>query len=195
MATAAWTTVAFSIADHAPRGLRAQVRAELEMLRFAPLHDGLWVSPVPPSAALRAVLTANRAVSSTIIHGTADTNAGLRPPIAAWDLAGLRRVYDDFLAAFEPLHARLHRDGLDDREALVARVRVAYRWFVIATTDPDLPAELLPANWPRNDAHAIYADLFDLLGPPAADRVRHIFSQRAPSLAALVAHAPRHQTG
>lgn len=186
-----WTTVSFSIDDHAPRHVRDDVRSELVMLHFAALHDGLWVSPAPPSGALRTVLASHPAVSSSIFHGSADDSPGLTSPISAWDLAAMRRMYDEFRTTFGPLRQQLHDTGLNDRDTLVARVRVTYRWFVIATTDPDLPAELLPDDWPRNEAHAIYADLFDRLGHQAADRVRHVLQRRAPGLVPLVTQAPR----
>jgi phenylacetic acid degradation operon negative regulatory protein len=179
-----WTTVSFSVADNAPADTRSRVRSGLEVLRFAPLHDGLWVSPFPPSDALVAVLTADPAVSSTVVRGRAEES--FVSPVTAWDLTEPRRIYDEFLATFRPIHQRLAQRPLSDREALIARVRVAYRWFVIATTDPDLPAVLLPADWPRDEAHAIYSDLFQRLGPQSAKRFRKIIAARSPDLAALV---------
>ena len=78
--------------------------------------------------------------------------------------------------------------SMSDRDALVARIQVAYRWFVIATVDPNLPAELLPSDWPRNAARDIFVDLYDELGPRAEARVREIVRRFAPELSERVTH-------
>jgi DNA-binding transcriptional regulator PaaX len=31
--------------------------------------------------------------------------------------------------------------------------------------DPDLPDQLLPAQWPRDEARAMFVELYDLLAP------------------------------
>src|SRR5690606_26046193 len=42
----------------------------------------------------------------------------------------------------------------------------------LALTDPQLPDELLPADWPRNTARARVVEAYDALGPLAELRVR-----------------------
>ncbi len=41
-------------------------------------------------------------------------------------------------------------------------------WLLIALEDPDLPDELLPATWPRDDARALFVELHDLIAPLGA---------------------------
>lgn len=182
-----WTMLALSISDDARR-VRLQLRSELELLGYAQLYDGVWVSPYPPNERLRATLAAHPEVTCTVVVGPADVDTDGRAPETAWDMAPLRSQYDHFFATFTPLQQQMRAGVMTEREALVARIQVAYRWFVIATTDPDLPAELLPSDWPRNAARDIFAELFDQLGDRAEARVRQIVQSFAPDLSHLVTH-------
>ncbi len=178
-----WTLVAFSIRDDCA-ALRARMRAGLETLRFGALHDGLWVSPYPPTEQLRLTLGEFAEIRCTVIVGH-EVLDGVSPT-AAWDTTTLRAVYDDFVATFTPVRDRMHAGTLSDTEALVAHIQVTYRWFVLATTDPDLPASLLPGDWPRNDAHRLFAQLVDGVGPQAERRVAELIARFAPELGRLV---------
>ena len=179
-----WTMVAFSIADDSRR-VRLRLRSALELLGYAALYDGVWVSPYPPNDRLEATLSSYAEVSCTVIVGPVEAGVS---PASAWDLAPLRALYDRFISTFAPITMRMRTGTMSDRDALVARIQVAYRWFVIATVDPDLPAELLPNDWPRNAARDIFVNLFDELGPRAEARVREIVQHFAPELKELVTH-------
>ncbi len=179
-----WTMVAFSIADDTRR-VRLQLRSALELLGYAALYDGVWVSPYPPNDRLQATLNSHAEVSCTVIVGPVDA---IVSPASAWDLVPLRALYDRFISTFAPVRKQMRSGSISDRDALVARIQVAYRWFVIATVDPDLPAELLPSDWPRNAARDIFVDLYDELGPRAEARVREIVQRFAPQLSERVTH-------
>ena len=179
-----WTMVAFSIADDSRR-VRLRLRSALELLGYAALYDGVWVSPYTPNDRLEATLSSYAEVSCTVIVGPVEAGVS---PASAWDLAPLRALYDRFISTFAPITMRMRTGTMSDRDALVARIQVAYRWFVIATVDPDLPAELLPNDWPRNAARDIFVNLFDELGPRAEARVREIVQHFAPELKELVTH-------
>jgi phenylacetic acid degradation operon negative regulatory protein len=182
-----WTVVAFSISDDIRR-IRLRLRSALELLGYAPLYDGVWVSPYPPNDRLQATLNSYAEVSCTVIVGPVDAGEDRVSPASAWDLAPLRALYDRFISTFAPVTTQMRSGSMSDRDALVARIQVAYRWFVIATVDPDLPAELLPGDWPRNPARDIFVDLYDELGPQAEARVRKILRRFAPELSERVTH-------
>jgi phenylacetic acid degradation operon negative regulatory protein len=65
-------------------------------------------------------------------------------------------------------------------------------WRTFPNHDPDLPAELLPADWPRAAARDLFVEIYDTLGPLAEFRVKQIVAEFDPGLAELVAH---HRTG
>jgi phenylacetic acid degradation operon negative regulatory protein len=73
-------------------------------------------------------------------------------------------------------------------DALIARTRVMDEWRAFPGLDPDLPADLLPAAWPRAAARELFIGCYDLLGPLAALRVRQIIARYSPELAGRAAY-------
>ncbi|HEY6312844.1 MAG TPA: PaaX family transcriptional regulator C-terminal domain-containing protein, partial [Streptosporangiaceae bacterium] len=73
-------------------------------------------------------------------------------------------------------------------DALIARTRVMDEWRAFPGLDPDLPAELLPAAWPRAAARELFIGCYDLLGPLAAKRARQIITRYSPELAGRAAY-------
>jgi phenylacetic acid degradation operon negative regulatory protein len=183
-----WSLVAFSIPeDH--RAVRDELRKALRWLGFAPLYDGLWVAPRDRAGEVMARLADLGISTATAFRATAVP--GGEPseiPARAWDLAGLRRRYEEFIA-----YARLLRDQtaageITPMDALVARTRVMNEWRAFPAMDPDLPGELLPAAWPRAVARELFITCYDLLGPLAVRRVRQIIARYSPELAGRAAY-------
>ena len=56
-------------------------------------------------------------------------------------------------------------------------------WRSFPALDPDLPGELLPADWPREQARQLFIATYDDLGPLAQRRVQQILARYAPDLA------------
>lgn len=178
-----WTSVAFSVPEH-QRSIRHQLRAKLRWLGFAPLYDGLWVSPRPLGSEVKAILDEVAVASATVLIGREfGTGVEYGHPIDAWDLDGVRAQYLEFIARMEPIRARLLAGSVSPSEALQARTRVMDEWRSMPNIDPELPAELLPSQWPRADARAIFRAVYDGLGDPATVRVRQIVAAHAPELA------------
>jgi phenylacetic acid degradation operon negative regulatory protein len=51
----------------------------------------------------------------------------------------------------------------------------AYRQFPIV--DPELPIELMPANWPRAKAREVFVAVYDGLAPQAQEHVRTLVTR------------------
>lgn len=184
-----WTMVAFTVPED-QRRLRPMLRARLQSLGFAPLYDGLWVSPHAPGHELDIALQIAPPKSCTVIRA-AELPARARLAVAsAWNLDDLGASYAEFVRTFRPVLRRLQSGRTGSTEALVSRTRANYRWFVFAVTDPDLPEALLPRRWPRAAAHDLFVDLVDGLASLAVDRVREIVSKYDPALGKLVRLRP-----
>ena len=180
-----WTMVAFTVPED-QRRLRPMLRGRLQSLGFAPLYDGLWVSPHAPDNELDIALKIAPSQSCTVIRAT-ELPSGSRLSVAsAWNLDELGASYDEFIATFRPVLRRLDSGRLSPTEALVARTRANYRWFVFAVTDPDLPGALLPRRGPRAAAHDLFTALVDGLALLSVERVREIISKYHPDLGRLV---------
>jgi phenylacetic acid degradation operon negative regulatory protein len=180
-----WVVAAFSVPER-QRGLRHAVRTRLHWLGFAPLYDGMWISARPVAADARRVLTDLGVRQSTVLRSEAVGPLDTDTIVAAWDLDEVRRVYASFTDRFTPLHRRISKGAIGTREALVARTEVMDIWRTLPGLDPELPAELLPEDWPSATAHRLFVEIYDALGPLAEIRVRKIVAEHAPRLANLV---------
>lgn len=160
--------MAFSVAENL-RQNRHVLRSHLRALGFAPFYDGLWIaayadthevtrqlSEVPDAdvAVFRATLANQSHVAFTKLFDT-------------WKLDEVRAEYEDFISAFGPLKARVVEDSVAPAEAFVARTRLMDAWRVFPRIDPDLPDEILPADWPRSTARELCAAIYDALQPTA----------------------------
>jgi phenylacetic acid degradation operon negative regulatory protein len=187
-----WTVAAFSVPEE-QRALRHALRTRLRWLGFAPLYDGMWVSPHDAVGQALEVLSDLEVERATVMLGTVPSGgpqAGA--PIAAWDLDHIRKLYDGFVEEHEPLLERVRQGGVGASEALITRTALMDIWRNFPNLDPELPDQLLPSGWPRRQARGIFAEVYDGLGPLAEARVKQVVSKHAPELTGFVSH---HTTG
>jgi phenylacetic acid degradation operon negative regulatory protein len=191
-----WSLVAFSIPEE-HRSARDELRKALRWLGFAPLYDGLWVSPrdhadqVIGRLADLGISTATAFRATALpLPGGSPVGAAAAPDISAraWDLSGLQERYDAFNTFAGLLRDQTEAGRISIADALVARTRVMDEWRAFPALDPDLPDELLPATWPRGTARELFVACYDLLGPIATRRVRQIIARFSPELAVRAAY-------
>jgi phenylacetic acid degradation operon negative regulatory protein len=180
-----WTIAAFSLPE-SRRELRYPLRSRLRWLGFAPLYDGMWVSPRPVAGQAVEVLAELGLDDATVLRACEVAGDG-RHPVEAWNLDELATMYRDFADTYGELGRRMRLGRVGTTEALVARTRLIDGWRTFPGLDPDVPAELLPDRWPRARAHQVFVEVYDGLGALAAIRVRQIFEHFSAELAALVA--------
>jgi phenylacetic acid degradation operon negative regulatory protein len=164
-------------------------RTRLRWLGFAPLYDGVWISPRDASDAAARTLAELGVPSYTVFTARVvpDVPQGV-VPLDAWDLDDLRGRYESFVTERAELLGRTREGTVSAAEALPARTAVMDTWRQFPNLDPELPAELLPDDWPRGRARAVFAELYDSLGPLAEVRVRQLVAAASPELARLVGH-------
>nr|MDT0665606.1 PaaX family transcriptional regulator C-terminal domain-containing protein [Micromonospora sp. DSM 115978] len=147
----------------------------------------MWITPRPVGASAQQMFDELGVVSSTVLTAaTQPSPTDPRPPIAAWDLTDLRVRYEEFIARSLPLLDRVRTGDVSGAEALVARTALMDAWRRFPALDPDLPLDLLPRQWPRAEARALFAEIYDGLAPAAVDRVRTLLATVSPDLAPLV---------
>lgn len=181
-----WTLVLFTLSEQ-QRDLRYSLHARLRWLGFAPLYDGTWVSPRPAAEQVRKEVDGLGVPNVSIFRGVEQPDAA-RPPIEAWDLDEIERVYREFLDTYGPLASQVRRGQISTTEALLARTRIIDSWRSFPGIDPALPVNLLPPGWPRREAHDLFVEVYDALGPLAAIRVRQILARFDEDLAELIEH-------
>ena len=80
---------------------------------------------------------------------------------SAWNLDDLDARYEHFVAMFRPLVAPLkRRKSVDPGTAFVARTLLIQEYRKVLLRDPQLPQELLPANWHGTSAYQLCRNLY-----------------------------------
>lgn len=177
-----WSLVAFSIPEQ-ERTLRHTLRSRLRWLTFGPLYDGLWISPHPRLEAAARLLDELSISTATLFsaHILPRATDGANWS-SVWDLQSLCERYKNYIRQFEPLLQRVREGKVGPAEAMVARTRVMDAWRVFPQEDPDLPAEFLPPDWPRDAARALCMEIYDMLQPMAEQRFNELLGSHFPAL-------------
>jgi phenylacetic acid degradation operon negative regulatory protein len=183
-----WTVAAFSVPEE-QRALRHALRTHLRWLGFAPLYDGMWISPHDAVSQTLEALRDLKVERATVLLATVPAGNPLAgTPIVAWDLEHIRKMYQRFVEEYEPLLERVREGGVSASEALITRTALMDTWRNFPNLDPELPDQLLPPGWPRRQAREIFAEVYNGLGPLAEVRVRQVVSRHAPGLTGFVHH-------
>jgi phenylacetic acid degradation operon negative regulatory protein len=182
-----WTMALFTVPEE-ERETRRTVRTRLRWLGLAPLYDGVWVSPWEVGDRVAAVLAGLGVEAATVVRAEVVATGPVGEPVAAWDLVELRNRYTAFLAEHSPLRERVRAGRVGPAEALVARTHLMTAWREFPDVDPELPAALLPGDWPLPAARSLFVEVYDGLGPLAEQRFAQLVGRHDPALAALAAH-------
>lgn len=184
-----WTVVAFSLPEDR-RDARHLLRSRLRWHGFAPLYDGLWVSPHADAEETLGMLSGLDVPALTVLRAAdfSGNGSGARPPIEAWDLAEIDALYREFVDTWSPVLERLRGGAVSAAEALISRTRIMDIYRRFPGLDPQLPAGLMPPGWLRGRARDLFIEAYDGLGPLAEARVRQVVAEYDPVVAGPVAH-------
>ena len=136
------------------RELRHRLTTQLAWAGFGSLGGGLWISPhVERERELQDVALAGSVAEVVSFHAEiGDVGDPLRVVAEAWDLDAVAAAYRSFIARFGRL-----RPG--SAEAMFrAQTQLVHEWRRFPFLDPDLPAGMLPARWPRKRAHDLFGE-------------------------------------
>ncbi|WP_132875067.1 PaaX family transcriptional regulator [Tamaricihabitans halophyticus] len=147
-----WLVLLVSVPE-TKRELRHRLRTQLSWAGFGSPEAGVWVSPDTSRAdeagdILRELELADDAMSFTASYGPIGSQHAM--VARAWDLSDLEARYERFIAEFD------NREPADDEDALRAQTKLVHEWRRFPFLDPQLPAELLPANWSGTQAAELF---------------------------------------
>ncbi|WP_310529310.1 PaaX family transcriptional regulator C-terminal domain-containing protein [Nocardioides sp.] len=152
------------VAPYADRSTRAAVLRDLPFLGYAELADRVWVSPFA-----RAELdTTLHRVGASATTAVAEDFDPAHAPVQAWDLDALGSAYATWRqVAADHVEADLAAHDDPEEAAYAARFRLVHEWRKFLFTDPGLPPELLPRDWPGHRANAYFQVESERLRPDA----------------------------
>ncbi|MGW5660964.1 PaaX family transcriptional regulator [Streptomyces sp. NPDC003758] len=166
-----WTLLGFSLPESWQRQ-RHDLRSQLTWAGFGALFSGLWIAPgeVDVSA---IVAELGLAAHVKVFRARADTGTDIAGMIdETWDLDELAARYREFEAAWRPFAS----GGTDitAEDALALRLRLTSEWLQVIRSDPRLPVQHLPADWPAVGAEETFRAVHGLLDAPARDAARRL---------------------
>lgn len=180
-----WSVVAFSIPENG-RSLRVAARNRLAWLGFAPLYDEVWICPHDRHEDAVRELAALGVEATALQASVAESTSPTRQPQNAWNLDDLAAEYHEVIEQTTRARELLTHPDASPASALVQRTRLLEAWLDLSSGDPNLPAALLPADWPRAHARDLFLETHDALGDLATAYVRSVVARVDPGLTALV---------
>ena len=175
-----WTLIAFSLPQQESAQRRA-LRAQLRWMGYAPLYDGLWVSPRDLTEKAREQLTRLTLGATTVFRARhVDVGATIRrAPLEAWDTTAIAGEYESFMRRWSPVPPRTAAGSITGAEAVRVRTEVMDTYRRLPILDPHLPSRLLPPGWLRSPARDLFAAVYDGLAEAAQDHVRAVAARFA----------------
>lgn len=135
------------------REQRHRLRTRLAWAGFGSPAPDVWITPVAGREAEASQILAELGLAGQAMSLRASYGAIGQPASVvarAWDLDAVVAGYDAFIGEFAGL-----RPG-PGNPSLIAQTRLVHEWRRFPFLDPQLPAELLPAQWSGTRAAALF---------------------------------------
>jgi phenylacetic acid degradation operon negative regulatory protein len=173
-----WTIVIGTAAsiDAAQRGA---LRKELLWEGYSMIAPGIFVHPASAEEVLEEILTRIGLQGKVMVCRATELAGVSQRPLRelikeGWDLSGVARGYEDFIASFQPLLSLLEDGGEADiapEQAFVIRTLLIHAYRRVQLLDPQLPVELLPDPWPGAQAYELARALYRLTHAKAEQHI------------------------
>ena len=145
---------------------RDALRKELAWLGFGAIGGSVLAHPSPKDDELRGLLAAHRVTGDVVVltgrSGGSAEDLKLRTLAKkSWDLDGLDRRYQAFVARFRPVSRAVETaKELQPEKAFQIRTLQIQEYRKILLRDPMLPVDLLPGDWHGLAAYQLCRNLY-----------------------------------
>ena len=164
-----WNLVAYSIPERR-RKARDRLRVELSWMGYGAIAEATWISPYDQTKEVEE-LTERLQIKDCvqIFHAKHQGSTNPQEIVSrCWDLGRIHERYVNFIAEYRPkLEYYLKRlqagENVEPSECFVERFNLIHEYRKLPYLDPDLPQELLPENWLRPQAVALFDEYHGLL--------------------------------
>jgi phenylacetic acid degradation operon negative regulatory protein len=151
-----WLLVVLRVPEQ-QREVRHRFRTRLAWAGFGSLGGGLWISPhAEREEELRGLSGEGSAAELLSLRAEFGSLGDPRKIVEeAWDLDAVSAAYSTFIDDFARRRPRT------PQAVFAAQTMLVHEWRKFPFLDPDLPAEMLPAGWPRERAHDLFTERHD----------------------------------
>ncbi len=143
---------------------RERVRKEAAWLGFGAMSANVLAHPTPDTADLDITLRRLKLADEVVVM-SAETlrseSAMRRLAQSSWNLAEIDTRYENFVQMFRPVLAALCKATIiKPKTAFLLRTMLIQEYRKVLLRDPQLPAELLPADWHGAPAYQLCRNLY-----------------------------------
>jgi phenylacetic acid degradation operon negative regulatory protein len=158
------------VTDRLSAAERRAFQRELGWEGFGALAPGVLARPAQAPSTLARIATALE-LTGKIVAVRAFDDASLGGQTLAssvprsWDLGGVAADYRRFIARFGGVIQRFRQSGDDAHDpgqSFIVRTLLIHAYRRVLLRDPQLPAALLPLDWPGAAAYALCRDFYRL---------------------------------
>jgi phenylacetic acid degradation operon negative regulatory protein len=174
-----WSIVTYSIPEQ-ERKTRDTLRRELTWMGYGTLSGATMISPYDLS---KEVIELAEKLDVTgriqIFQARQKGMTGAKEIVSScWDLEKIHGMYAQFLEEYQPryddwIQRIRENEPIEYSEYFVERFALIHEYRKLPFYDPDLPEELLPDDWLRPRAAALFQEYHDLL----TDKSNEYFSR------------------
>jgi phenylacetic acid degradation operon negative regulatory protein len=179
-----WNIVSYSVPE-TMRKARDRLRLELGLMGYGALSEATWISPYDLTKEVqKLVKRLDIEEYVNIFNAQHEGNTDPKEIVArCWNLDRIHQKYADFLTEYRPKleeHRKRLEAGktIEPSEYFVARFNLIHEYRKLPFFDPDLPLELLPKNWLRPEAAA----LFDEYHASLTEKANEYFDSVSPRI-------------
>lgn len=152
---------------------REKLRRELTWQGFGMLAPGVLGHPAMDATDILATLQEHAVQDKVVVmraHGMTELGGLPLHELVAecWHLDELSQAYRDFLDRYRPILRQLQGvEALEPLDCLLVRTLLIHDYRRVLLRDPQLPDELLPADWAGTAARLLCRNLYRLTQEPA----------------------------
>lgn len=175
-----WRILVYTIPEE-KRHLRDELRKELTWSGFGLLSNSCWITPNPLKEEV------NRLINKYDIHDYVSffqaTYSGMRKQKdmvdKCWNLKDVNHQYKRFIEVYREKYnaakKELEDGNMNDSDAFVESAMLVHQYRKFLFVDPNLPEELLPAEWLGVTAGDLFTDYYNMLAVPATRFFESVF--------------------
>jgi phenylacetic acid degradation operon negative regulatory protein len=158
------------VTDRLSSAERRAFQRELGWEGFAALAPGVLARPAQAPSTLARIATALDLTGKiVVVRAFDDASLGGQTLASSvprsWDLGGVAADYRRFIARFGGVILRFRQSGDDAHDpgqSFIVRTLLIHAYRRVLLRDPQLPAALLPLDWPGAAAYALCRDFYRL---------------------------------